>query len=102
MTEFYMKAVGVTFEGRQRIIARLRVGDALYFRPDPHNPYDPCAVRIETASGEQIGFISRANNQRIFQNLMDRKGTYSVTVSSVTGGGFDTNYGVNMRVVYSP
>lgn len=101
MSEFYLKAAGVTFNGRQRVIARLHVGDVLCFKPDPHNPYDPCAVRILTASGEEVGFIPKAYNQQIFQNLMDHRGTYSVTVSNVTGGGFDTNYGVNMRVVYN-
>jgi len=98
--EFYMKAAGVTFEGRQRVVAGLKVGQELRFVPDPTNPYDKHAVKIMTLSGVQVGFIPREYNSVIFNNLMRGNGTYKVYVSAVTGGGFDSAYGCNMKVVY--
>ena len=102
MIEFYMKAAGVTFEGRQRVLSRLQIGDKLLFSADPDNIHDFSAVRIETEDGIQVGFVPRDKNATIFQNLITQQGAYQVEVSAVTGGGFDTNYGVNMLVRYYP
>ena len=102
MTEFHIKAAGVTFEGRQRVLSRLNVGDKLVFKAEPGNIHDSSAVRIETEDGIQVGFVPRDRNANIFRNLMHQAGTYQVEVSAVTGGGFDTNYGVNMVVRYYP
>ena len=97
-----MKAVGVTYGNRQRVISRLNVGDTLRFVPEPENPYDHCAVRIETANGEDVGFISKDHNYEFFRNITQGLGEYTVTVSSITGGGFNANYGLNMHVVFTP
>jgi len=99
MGEFYTKAVGVTFNNSQRVIARLKVGEQLRFVREPDNPYDRFAVRIETMSGENVGHISRNQSEQISTNML-RGVNYRVYVSAVTGGGFDSNYGVNLRVVY--
>lgn len=99
--EFYMKAAGVTFEGRQRVVAGLKVGQELRFVPDPSNPYDNHAVKIMTLSGVQVGFIPKEQNYTIFNNLMHGNGTYRVYVSAITGGGFNSSYGCNMRVIYN-
>lgn len=101
MSEFYMKVAGVTFEGRQRIVAKLQAGQELVFVPDPTNPYDNHAVKVCTTSGEQVGFVAREHNYQIFCNLINRVGFYKVYVSSVTGGGIGSNYGCNIRVVYN-
>ena len=101
MSEFYLKVAGVTFEGRQRVIAGLKQGQALKFVPDPSNPYDSSAVKIVTADGTEVGFVSRDRNSQIFDNLMNNRGEYQVSVSSITGGGFDSNYGCNIKVIYT-
>lgn len=97
-TKFYMKAVGVTFGNRQRVISRLKVGQQLRFVPEPNNPYDSFAVKIETLDGEQIGYISKDHNQDVFNNIRSGKAKYNPVVSSLTGGGFGTAYGVNIEV----
>jgi hypothetical protein len=101
MFEFRMKVVGVTFEGRQRVVAGLKIGQALKFVPDPSNPHDSHAVKVVTENGVEVGFVARDHNSRIFDNLMNNRGTYQVSVSSITGGGFDCNYGCNIKVVYT-
>lgn len=107
MEEYYLKVAGVTFRNpdgtdRQRIISKLHVGDGLRFVPEPNNPYDHMAVRVETESGVQIGYVPRQYNSRIFQNLMNGYGTYKLSVSSITGGGYATSYGLNFRVQFFP
>lgn len=98
--EFYMKVAGVTYDNRQSIIRTLKVGDTLNFVPEPYNKYDCSAVRIETSSGRQIGYVPKEKNSNIFNNLTQNRGSYSVTVSSVTGGGAYSTYGVNIKVIY--
>lgn len=51
--------MGVSFGNRQAILNELNVGDTLAVVPEPDNPYDPNAVRVETPSGEIVGYLSR-------------------------------------------
>ena len=97
LSTFYLKAAGVTHEGRQAVVKRLQVGERLIFIPDPSNPYDDHAVRIQTASGEDVGFIPKDKNQRIFETIMNHTREYYVVVAAVTGGG-SYSYGVNLKV----
>jgi len=53
------KVVGVTFEGRQEVVAKLQVGEKILCRREPTNPFDDNAIRVERLDGEQIGFINR-------------------------------------------
>jgi hypothetical protein len=41
---------GVTFEGRQTILRKIRVGDILELVQEPDNPYDPNAIKVVTKS----------------------------------------------------
>lgn len=53
------KAVGVTFEGRQEVLARLQMGDRVWLEQEPNNAYDPNAIKVCRSNGEQIGYLSR-------------------------------------------
>jgi len=53
------KIVGVTFEGRQEVVARLQQGDLVWLEPEPDNPYDHNAIRVCRSNGEQIGYLNR-------------------------------------------
>ena len=53
------KVVGVTFEGRQAIVAKLEVGEEILLRREPTNPYDENAILVERLNREQIGYINR-------------------------------------------
>ncbi|HLJ60454.1 MAG TPA: single-stranded-DNA-specific exonuclease RecJ [bacterium] len=94
--EFYTKVAGVTFDDRQTVIATLVQGDPLSLRREPANPYDPHAVRVATADGRMVGYLSARVAGRIAPG-MDAGGRYRATVSAVTGGG-DRTLGVNLYV----
>lgn len=99
MSSFYIKAVGVTFENRQRVIRNIKVGDKLQFILEPTNPYDRYAIKIVTMDGKTIGYVSKDYNKTIFNEIsLGRK--YNLTICSITGGGFNSSYGVNILVEF--
>jgi len=53
------RVVGVTFEDRQEVIARLHIGDLLWLEQEPGNLYDPHAIMVTRNNGEQIGYLNR-------------------------------------------
>jgi single-stranded-DNA-specific exonuclease len=53
------RVAGVTFDGRQAIIARLTIGEEILLKREPNNPYDPNAIRVERQIGQQIGYLNR-------------------------------------------
>ena len=95
-TDFYIKAVGVTYGNRQNVIKTLHVGDTLYFVPEENNAYDKNAILIVTESGKDIGYVSKDYNKDILQNIKDGV-IYKLTVSNITGT-ISTNFGVNIKV----
>ena len=58
-THMVTRVVGVTFDGRQAVVAKLKVGEKILLRREPSNPYDANAIRVERFSGQQIGYIDR-------------------------------------------
>jgi len=93
---FHTKVAGVTFEGRQETVQALRPGDALMLRREPDNPHDPHAVKVVTASGTQIGYLSARVASRLAPSI-DSGTRYAAAVSQITGGG-ERSYGVNIYV----
>lgn len=53
------RVAGVTFAGRQAVIAHLRIGEEILLKREPSNPYDPNAIRVERSNGQQIGYLNR-------------------------------------------
>ena len=53
------KVVGVTFENRQELIAKLQMGDRVWLQREPFNRYDKNAIKVTRNDGEKIGYISR-------------------------------------------
>nr|WP_239559104.1 single-stranded-DNA-specific exonuclease RecJ [Sporohalobacter salinus] len=94
--QFYTKVVGVTFEGRQDLIKELKRGDRLNLVREPENEYDESAIRVETITKEQIGYL-KADLAQHLAPYLDVGFEYQVTVSEVTGGA-DKNLGVNIFI----
>lgn len=65
------KVVGVTFEHRQEIVAKLHLGDRLFLEREPLNAYDRNAIKVIRNNGEQIGYINR-HLAHSLAPLMDR------------------------------
>jgi hypothetical protein len=83
------KVVGVTFEDRQEVIAKLHTGDLVWLDPEPDNIHDPNAVLVTRNNGETVGYINRhlAKNltpyfERIARPVWGR-------VKFLTGSAFD-------------
>lgn len=93
---FFTKVVGVSFEGRQEVVAQLAPGEELALRREPDNPVDPHAVQVVRRDGAVVGYLNSALAGRLAPYL-DRGVRYRATVTAVTGGG-DRHRGVNLRV----
>lgn len=59
------------YEGmKPEVLAKLRVGDELVLRREPHNLYDPDAIEVYTQDGEKLGSLPRDGNS-IIASIMD-------------------------------
>lgn len=99
---YHTKAVGVTFEGRQEVLALLTEDTPLRLVREPENEYDPNAIAIEAKLDEwkPVGYIAMLKNQTL-ANEMDAGTSINCTLSSVTGGE-DKNLGLNIAIKYKP
>ena len=96
MDEFYTKIAGITFNGRQRFVPYLNVGDHLRVVREPNNEYDSNAIAIYDKHQNQLGYIGK-NVAASLAPRMDEGEIVDVTVSNITGGG-DYAFGVNIHV----
>lgn len=53
------KVVGVTYEGRQEVVARLKLGDRVWLEREPSNPFDVHAIKVTRNNMEVIGYLNR-------------------------------------------
>ncbi len=88
---FHTKIAGVSFEGRQDVIAGLRVGAALELRRDADNPHDPNAIAVRYGN-LQLGFFNRRMAAHIAPR-MDAGARYRARIASLTGGSQDPSTG---------
>lgn len=87
------KIAGVTFEGRQAVIATLTGTEAVQIRPEPENPYDANALAVFAATSDgvkQIGYVPRYLAAEIAP-LLDGERVIA-TIHSIVGG-FETRDG---------
>lgn len=93
---FHTKVVGVTFEGRQALLAEVRTGERLRLVRDPANPRDPHAIKVCLPDGRQLGFL-RATLAARLAPAIDAGARYAATAAALTGGG-DRAQGLNIFV----
>jgi hypothetical protein len=88
------KVAGVTFEGRQDVIARLRGNEPCRIVPEPNNPHDPNAlavhVAVEPGEVKHVGFVPRELAAQVAPHLEGE--AIMVRLLEITGG-FETRYG---------
>ena len=69
LTTFDIK--GVNYVHRiHSLVRKLNLGDILKLVREPHNEYDPNAVRIDTPAGKKLGYVPRIKAD-IIAALMD-------------------------------
>ncbi len=93
------KVVGVTFKGRQEVIARLQQGDLLWLEPEPDNPYDHNAIRVCRSNGEQIGYLNRSLAAKIIPYFRAYKYHIRGKVKLLTGGYWD-DYALGVVIAF--
>ncbi|HYL26372.1 MAG TPA: DEAD/DEAH box helicase, partial [Candidatus Nitrosotalea sp.] len=81
---FHTKIAGVSFEGRQDIIAGLRSGAPLELRRERENPHDKNAIAVHYGA-LQIGFLKKQLAAHIAP-LLDAGARYRARIASLTGG----------------
>ena len=94
---FHTKLAGVSFEGRQDVVARLEPGAVLRVVRQPDNPYDANAIALLDPTGEQVGFFNRRLAAALAPEI-DGGVAFDVTVTEVTGGEGGASRGVNVLV----
>jgi len=92
---FNTKVAGVSFEGRQDVLAGLRAGDPLELVRDRDNRYDSNAIAVKRGA-LQIGFLNKELAERLAPRF-DQGVRYRAEVTAITGGG-SRSRGVNIRV----
>jgi hypothetical protein len=89
---------GVTFEGRQNVVAQLSVGEKLLLRREPQNPHDKNAIRVERVDGQQVGYIDRELAFHLAYPFDKYGKPVPATVVELTGGRDSGTYrGVRIR-----
>lgn len=83
------KVVGVTFEDRQEVIARLHIGDRVWLEQEPDNPHDPNAVMVTRNNGEQVGYLNKHLAKNLAPYFEKITGPVRGKVKYITGSVFD-------------
>jgi cold shock CspA family protein len=92
------KVVGVTYEGRQSIVALLSVGEEVQLVREPDNPYDKNAIKVVRKTGQCFGFISKVLASGFAQKFDDYGKPVKAVIISVTKGySSDSNIGVTIQ-----
>ena len=92
------RVVGVSFEGRQAVVAQLKQWEECFLIRDYHNRYDPNAIKVVRQNGQQIGFLDRDLAATLAAKLDLLGRPLKAIVSAKTGGYFrDSNLGVVIR-----
>ena len=92
---FHTKLAGVTFEGRQDVLARVSAGTPLRLVRQPDNPFDANACALFDPHGDQVGFLNRRLAAALAPAI-DAGVDYDIEVADVTGGEGDRSLGVNV------
>mgnify|MGYP001082272725 CR=1 FL=1 len=80
------RVVGVSYEGRQNVVAQLTKGETIFLVRDPDNIYDTNAIKVMRGTGEYFGFVNRDLAVSIAPILDQREGVLRAYVVAVTGG----------------
>jgi len=83
------KVVGVTFEGRQEVVACLRRGHRVWLDREPDNYYDRNAITVCRENGEQIGYLNRHLAASLNPYFKSYGYPVKGRVTLLTGGSYD-------------
>jgi hypothetical protein len=89
----YFKVSGVTFDDRQETIKNnVRVRDKVVLIKELNNKFDQFALKIETLSGKQIGYVPKEISQSVYQSSAFSK--IEAEIVAIRGFSENQNYGL--------
>lgn len=92
------KVVGVTYEGRQSIVALLKIDEDVLLVRDPGNPYDGNAIKVIRKDGQCFGYISSLIAASLASKFDKYGQPVEAAVKSLTKGySSDSNLGVTIQ-----
>ncbi len=92
------RVVGVTYENRQTVVARLEVGEEVYLVREPSNAFDSNAIKVIRQNGMQVGYLSRELATTLATRLDLYDHPITAFVTTLTGGYFvGSSLGVMIR-----
>ena len=103
--QFESKVAGVTFEGRQEVIAKhCRTGKRLDVRPEPSNPSSENALGLWVRgkrpfhqSWHKVGFVPQQLADRLRKQL-ERGCSLTARITDVVGGVDGLSYGLRIEI----
>lgn len=93
------RVVGVTFEDRQEVIAKLQMGDRVWLEQEPANPFDHNAIKVCRSDGAQIGYLNRYLAANIVPYFEAYGNPVKGKVTLLTGSRWD-NYSLGVVVTF--
>lgn len=93
------KIVGVSFENRQEVVAKLQIGDRVWLERERNNPFDQNAIMVCCNNGDQVGYLN-AKLAASIAYIFDRYGKpVHGKVHLLTGSSFD-NYSLGVIILF--
>lgn len=91
-----VRLAGVTYEGRQEIIARMNKDNKIQLKRDKNNKYDKNAIGVYTTQNQNIGWIPRDVASALTPS-MDSGTIYHIKINKILGGN-GYNYGIEALI----
>ncbi|WLR55428.1 HIRAN domain-containing protein [Mesobacillus subterraneus] len=93
---FSANLTGVTYEGRQGIIAQTEEWDQITLKRDKNNQHDRNAVGVYNSNGRSLGWVPKGYASNIAPQ-MDKGITLYAEIKKIVGGN-GYNYGIEVRI----
>ncbi|TCI60327.1 HIRAN domain-containing protein [Exiguobacterium sp. SH3S1] len=90
-----IRLAGVTFEGRQKLIAETNTNENIRLKREPYNPHDKNAINVYDSKNRSLGWIPRGIARELAP-LMDKRVTFKAEIIQKTGGSYPR--GLEIRV----
>ncbi|MCM3364885.1 HIRAN domain-containing protein [Niallia sp. MER TA 168] len=94
--KFSTNLAGVTYDGRQKIIAQTSQFEKISLRRDKNNRHDRNAVGVYNANGRSLGWLPKGFAAIIAPEMDKGIEFYSEIIKIVGGNGY--NYGIQVRI----
>ena len=91
-----IRVVGVTYNDRQAVIAKLGYSDQIVLKREMENRYDPNAIAVYTSDGQSIGYIPH-HVARELSAMIDQGRDFEADINEIKGkDGPHIDVGINI------